>query len=180
MTEKENLECEHENSMVFVKKEMSNGVFMLKKQCSFCGHVDTQNLKHSLVKDINKVKDLDEFLADMRDSYKESERRRLWEEGKTEKQKEWEKQQKKNKIAYDKYLISKEWRIRRDKIFERDSGRCVLCHKQGHHVHHMTYRNIFNEDKRDLITVCTECHEYIHGRVFENNKEINNDEKVYF
>lgn len=180
MTDKEILDCTHEGKMLHVRYEMSNGRYQLRKQCSFCGYLDSQNLKHNRVANINNVPIVNIFKKDRREQLYEHERERLYEESKPERIKDWERKQKENKIAYDRYLNSDEWRVRRDKAFERDSERCVLCHREGNHVHHMTYRNIFNEDIRDLITVCTECHEYIHGRVFEKAEKKENDEEREF
>ena len=69
---------------------------------------------------------------------------------------------------YKKYIKSSKWRKIRKSIIKRDQEKCRECNKQitekTCHIHHLTYKNIFNEEKylEDLITLCPECHSLIH------------------
>jgi 5-methylcytosine-specific restriction endonuclease McrA len=58
---------------------------------------------------------------------------------------------------YHKYLLSSGWKIKRDKIIS-EKGCCSRCGKmKSLHVHHLTYKNIFNENSEDLIVLCKSC-----------------------
>ena len=47
--------------------------------------------------------------------------------------------------------------------------RCVLCFKPAVNIHHLTYDRVFLEDERDLIALCKNCHEFVHGLVDDSN-----------
>lgn len=59
---------------------------------------------------------------------------------------------------YAKYLKSAEWNeIRVDVLINRK--RCERCgSKKRLEVHHLTYKNIFNEQPDDLELLCKKCH----------------------
>jgi len=66
-----------------------------------------------------------------------------------------------------KYIASKEWGEKRNKRFVIDHYTCQKCgtKKSPLQVHHKTYIRLMNEDvEKDIITVCTPCHEEIHRR----------------
>jgi len=63
---------------------------------------------------------------------------------------------------YKEYLQSFLWFQRRDLMIEL-YPRCYSCKKPATEVHHLTYKNIGNEGKRDLITLCRNCHKKKHG-----------------
>ena len=64
---------------------------------------------------------------------------------------------------YEQYLNSKEWKKLRKIIFERDKNKCCICKiNEASDVHHLTYKNLFNEKMEDLISVCRDCHLEIH------------------
>lgn len=67
---------------------------------------------------------------------------------------------------YTKYLNSPEWKRIRNSVLERDNFRCAVCGTStGLNVHHITYKNIFNEQENlsDLVTLCRKCHKTIHS-----------------
>lgn len=65
---------------------------------------------------------------------------------------------------YECYLQSEDFDKIRQAVFERDGHKCVVCGSQERIVpHHLTYRNIYNEPVRDLITLCTRCHSIYHS-----------------
>ncbi len=52
----------------------------------------------------------------------------------------------KDKINYQKYLLSKKWKEFRERAFEfygKECGKCGNKHKLE--IHHRTYRNIYHE-----------------------------------
>lgn len=67
---------------------------------------------------------------------------------------------------YINYLSSKEWKIKRDKVFERDLYICQECKsRNAEQVHHITYNNLFDEPLVDLVSVCKDCHVEIHKKL---------------
>jgi hypothetical protein len=65
-------------------------------------------------------------------------------------------------MPYEEYRQSIHWRRIGRVILERDDFRCVLCNRQGHDIHHRTYKRLGHEDLRDLVTLCYECHVHFH------------------
>ena len=60
---------------------------------------------------------------------------------------------------YAAYIGSPAWRTKRRERLALDKGRCVVCKARAVNVHHLTYRNLGNEDARhDLVSVCRVCH----------------------
>lgn len=66
------------------------------------------------------------------------------------------------KAAYQDYLKTDEWQTRRQQRLQYDNHKCKFCKKTATQVHHLTYDRIYNESLYDLISVCKDCHEYIH------------------
>jgi len=65
---------------------------------------------------------------------------------------------------YSKYLTSKKWKEKRRLVLDRDGHKCRMCPSDKNlQAHHITYDRIFNEDLNDLITLCSKCHDEIHG-----------------
>jgi hypothetical protein len=70
----------------------------------------------------------------------------------------------KNK-SYQFFLNSNYWKTIREKIIQRDGGRCIICKCEKElQVHHDTYKNHFNEHNHleDLMTLCKRCHQQHH------------------
>lgn len=74
-----------------------------------------------------------------------------------------DRQQRKRPDSYPAYLQSKEWLWIRNKVWKRDSGRCVVCDAAGRDVHHRSYRRLGREKMRDLLVLCRSCHEWVHA-----------------
>ena len=55
----------------------------------------------------------------------------------------------------------------RKEILERDNWRCQVCGRiKNLDVHHLRRRSALGEDlKTNLITLCRECHQMLHGSV---------------
>lgn len=70
-----------------------------------------------------------------------------------------------------RYRTTHEWQEHRQRTFARDGHRCCRCVRtahdmgQGLHCHHLHYRNVFQEKLCDLMTLCHECHDFVHGRL---------------
>lgn len=71
------------------------------------------------------------------------------------------------KEYYAKYLESNKWKRFRKSILISRGSMCEKCNAMGEsvilHVHHLTYKNIFNERPEDVQILCEECHKKEHG-----------------
>ena len=66
---------------------------------------------------------------------------------------------------YDEYLHSPEWWELRERVITRAGGRCEGCGKwQAQHVHHLTYAHRGCEFLFELVALCRDCHDRVHGR----------------
>lgn len=76
-------------------------------------------------------------------------------------------------ILYEKKLSDPRWKMKREKILDRDGHRCVWCgrtdHLQVHHKYYMKYPDgrfaepwDYPDDK--LITLCENCHRRWHEK----------------
>lgn len=68
------------------------------------------------------------------------------------------------KPTYNDYLQSDQWRKTREKRLQIDGRVCAVCGSgKDLNVHHISYRNIGNEDiENELITLCHPCHAMLH------------------
>lgn len=68
------------------------------------------------------------------------------------------------KQKYYDYLKSNEWAQIKLDLYESRCKQCEVCEsKRNVQVHHLTYKNVFNEEPEDLILLCKNCHEKEHG-----------------
>jgi len=65
---------------------------------------------------------------------------------------------------YNKYLKSWRWAFRRKLVLKRDGGKCRMCRKKAHTVHHLAYEHIGRERLKELATLCNYCHAGQHPR----------------
>ena len=69
-------------------------------------------------------------------------------------------------LRYAKYLRSSKWCKTRTKALLRDKHECRHCgSKVQLEVHHITYKRIYKEKLKDLITLCKSCHMKEHARL---------------
>lgn len=92
---------------------------------------------------------------------------RNWERKREQAQLEVQQQSEQWRAEYATYLDSPEWFAKRDLVLERDNhlcqAQCDGCTKRANHVHHLTYKHLFNEPLFDLVSVCRSCHNKVHG-----------------
>lgn len=80
------------------------------------------------------------------------------------------------------FYWTKEWRRLRKEILKEDKAECQRCKEKGYykkatHVHHVNYveyhpelalskyyASIDGKEKRNLISLCFDCHEKIHAK----------------
>ncbi len=69
------------------------------------------------------------------------------------------------KRQYDAYMQSPAWRFKRQQVLDRDGGICQVYRKrEATEVHHLTYTRFGCEMLFDLLAICEDCHDRIHGR----------------
>lgn len=71
---------------------------------------------------------------------------------------------------YAQYLKSKEWIDLKIDLISMRGQKCEKCgkHKKSPtllQIHHLTYKNIFNESPEDLMILCSRCHRIEHGLI---------------
>jgi hypothetical protein len=63
---------------------------------------------------------------------------------------------------YDWYIGSNTWKLKRQRVLERDNYKCQSClQNEASEVHHLTYSHLSNEPLFELVSVCKACHEAI-------------------
>lgn len=67
--------------------------------------------------------------------------------------------------CYALYLRSDRWATKIRAIRERSGGICERCGCDWMDaVHHLTYKNIYDEPLKDLLGVCDACHRFLHHK----------------
>ncbi len=144
--------CTHENTEPRMRTA-SNGRIMVSRQCLNCGNNVGKFLKKEFWPDQPEPWD-DEIEAELRARADAAELPVLLRYVEIQQ----EEQQK-----YSQYLLSPEWRRKRKLVLERDKGLCQGClTAPATEVHHITYRNIFDEFAFQLTSLCSPCHERYH------------------
>lgn len=71
---------------------------------------------------------------------------------------------------YVDYIQSEDWKAIAEERKRIDGNKCVLCGRSDNlQVHHRSYKNLGHEDvMNDLVTLCQDCHEFVH----ENKDEV--------
>lgn len=72
-----------------------------------------------------------------------------------------------DKMDYKEQIKDPRWQKRRLEIFQKDEFTCKLCgnSQKTLHVHHIEYlsnHKIWEYDDKHLITLCEDCHSYVH------------------
>lgn len=147
---------DHENT-VWVRVITAGDTLQIRRQCSTCGHFVGQARKH-------QPGDADLPLADMDAS--ENYTRKIEAELDDIRQRH-------ARLQYDRetswheehriYLLSEEWRAKRQLVLKRAGGICEGCGvAPAAEVHHLHYRNHKAEFLFELVAVCQSCHRRLH------------------
>lgn len=65
---------------------------------------------------------------------------------------------------YQLHLTSPEWMDFRAEIFKQRGFKCELCKsKKNLQLHHLTYKNLGNEQPEDVMILCEVCHSKAHS-----------------
>jgi 5-methylcytosine-specific restriction endonuclease McrA len=92
------------------------------------------------------------------------EREEYYQRLRDERQSQSERQREQWRADYEAYLQSQEWADKRELIFKRAKGFCEGCGQApAREVHHLSYENCFNEFLWELVAICRDCHERVHG-----------------
>jgi hypothetical protein len=66
-------------------------------------------------------------------------------------------------MPYELYLQTEEWLCTRNVKLRQAKYRCQVCNSdESLNVHHRTYENRGNENYKDLIVLCRNCHKLYH------------------
>ena len=66
--------------------------------------------------------------------------------------------------TYDQYLLSSEWREKREKALEEQGRRCCICGATDNlHVHHLAYVEVDGRDMSPVRVLCQSCHKRVHA-----------------
>lgn len=149
--------CNNHNPQ-FVKSIIEGGRIQLRKQCLNCGEVEDIIFKFSECAYMDSIPILNVLL-----------REQFYKRSYEQKQLNYAIEKEKRKQQYDNYLKSYEWKRKHDFIMNKYGYRCVLCFKPAVNVHHLTYDRVFLEDERDLIALCKNCHEFVHGFIDDSS-----------
>lgn len=86
-------------------------------------------------------------------------------------------------ILIRRFYRSDQWKITRAMKIAEVGGRCEKCDAVGtevHHINHLTPENVIELEvslsQEDLMLLCNECHNKLHGR-FEGKNEYSFDTK---
>jgi len=70
-----------------------------------------------------------------------------------------------HKSEYIEYLKSEEWKEKRKLIMQQANWTCSKCGAKATQLHHLNYNNIGEEELDiDVIPLCKDCHDEIHGK----------------
>ena len=74
-------------------------------------------------------------------------------------------QSKKWWAEYSDYLTSLEWRKKRTLVLERSKGICEGClQNKATQIHHLNYNHQGDELLFELVALCDDCHNKVHGK----------------
>ena len=63
---------------------------------------------------------------------------------------------------YREYIVSAEWKARRDRYMDKKGHKCEVCRGVATQVHHKSYKNLGREKDSDLQALCDGCHRNTH------------------
>lgn len=67
-------------------------------------------------------------------------------------------------VERNAYMQTAQWRMIRAKVLKRCGGICEGCgDRPATQVHHLTYERLGHEMLFDLVGLCRQCHESVHG-----------------
>ena len=159
--------CGHETKyLVWTKwgndgESFESGRTELREQCADCGRLLAGARRHSLAGRNTPWVDLGGLK--LREQ-KRQEALRVQQEEWEERRRQYEADRQAHRERYRAYLLTPQWREKRELVIRHADGLCQGCGIQpAEQVHHLTYQNIGNEFLWELRAVCKDCHERVHS-----------------
>lgn len=151
-------ECDH-SRWEYRRQEAVNGSEHFYKQCLVCGQ--RKRVKKDEIHPTRRAEagEVDDGIADAWTRHLRSEVERRLDARRHAEKEEWD-------TWYAQYLETSEWKHRRQLVLKRASGICEGCGEaMAAVVHHLTYDRVGHEMLYDLVALCRNCHDRVHGRV---------------
>jgi hypothetical protein len=145
--------CAHDESTLRYRTA-SNGVRTYVMQCLRCGDVE-RTLKKAMLtaKALDAARAFNEAQRNDWNARCQARARALQEE---DNQEWWDR--------YNAYLRTPQWASRCRRVLARAKGQCEGCGlRPATQVHHLTYVRVTKEMLFDLVAICDDCHEHVHG-----------------
>lgn len=140
--------------------------YVLYHQCLNCGGADKMN--HLKSKD---------FHEHIRSTFNED-RFQQWKSERSEESNmvyqglKYDNYKNTNAYRYYTYLMSPEWKAKRAQVLDRDNHICQRCKTEAaSEVHHLSYKNVYNEPLEDLQALCRDCHFNLHKAEYLSLKD---------
>ena len=145
----------HGSNIQVVKYIIKDGRTQYRHQCMDCGYVDVASIKFdSIPKNVEIPllnQQLREFYYDIGDS-------------------EF------NTTIYNDYIKSDEWFRKREEIFKLKGRKCYICNTSNNlDIHHLSYEFLGYEEEndfKDVIPLCRNCHKKLHDFIKEKESLI--------
>lgn len=85
---------------------------------------------------------------------------------------------KEQKDRYKKYLRSKAWAQLKIDLIQTRGQKCERCGSKRKqlrflHIHHLTYKRLFDEEPEDLEILCAPCHRAEHNIGKKRKRDVN-------
>ena len=159
LSSEEVAKCPHKNATI-CRRIYKNKSLAILKQCWDCGAPIEQPLKQETY----SKEQIDEMPAwdTCFDATELGEKVMQWAKDRDNTLAD---ERRRKQARYEAYRATPEWKKRRDAVILRAQGICEGCReRKAEDVHHTTYNNITTEFLFELVALCHQCHERLHGR----------------
>ncbi len=165
-------DCCKDPFKIIVIDRKNHDLYFIREQCLNCGGC------------INKAKPLPakKFGDQIRGELSESREQEWWDNVHDEKQalvdlKKEYRYFNSPSFKYNEYRSTDTWKQKRKLVHERDNNICQICKQEkSTEIHHLTYKNIYNEKLEDLIAICHTCHKTVHIQPTSNEMNQGNSQ----
>lgn len=147
-----------EHDGVLTRVAIKGGSEQIRMQCIICGEPLGSPVKRSEAGDITRLR-----VGTTQEQYEYAALRRKQVEQIKLKYFQIQSRPGYGSNEYDDYLLSDEWKAKRNAVIRRASGICEGCGQaDAEVVHHLHYDNIYHEWLWDLVALCRPCHSRCH------------------
>lgn len=142
------------------RRIQSNGVAIFVRQCLSCGRQIQAVKKDSA--EVRRLADVQPFDDTLQRAWRERQRQ-SWELQNRTREAQREQESTEWWRAYNAYLQTTAWRLKRQAVLTRANNWCEGCGvRPATQVHHKTYDHVGRELLFELVAVCNECHHVLH------------------